>query len=158
MQKVGLVDEQVWSALQKRCEQWLRSRIHNFHDREDLVAECLARAWRRFSESCCCLREIWSWCLVSLRCLLVDRWRRARVAKSLPLPDGQVGPVEVSLEWALSTLRENASACDVPTLDLMLAGMASRDLAVCRGVTLRAVRSSQARLRALASQVGKDCW
>jgi len=63
-----------------------------------------------------------------------------------------------TLEWALSTLREDACACDVPTLDLMLAGMASRDLAVCRGVTLRAVRSSQARLRALASQAGKYCW
>lgn len=158
LQEASLVYEDVWSELRDRLGRWLRLRVRNLHDREDLVAECLARVWRNFSNSCRPLRELWSWCLTTVRSLLVDSWRRAQTVRSAPISNGQAGPVGVSFEWALESLRTQASTCDRQTLDSMLTGVSLIDLAVARGVTLRAVRYSQGRLLALARKVGKECW
>jgi DNA-directed RNA polymerase specialized sigma24 family protein len=153
-----IVLPEVWSQLRERLRLWLRPRLRSAHDIEDIVSECMLRAWQKFRNAVAAL-DLWRWCLVTARSLLVIHWRLSkREQASVIHLDALAGPAcEVSVGWALTSLRHKASRSDWQTLSMMLAGASNAAIAQARRVTSRAVRLSQARLFHLVREVGKEC-
>lgn len=139
-----------WSRHEAELRAWLRSRLGNVHDAEDLLQEIFIKALRH-ERRFCELDNARAWLFEVTRNALADRLRVARTL--VELPDDLVSETHETaaidnlaqcLPRALAELapvdREAITLCD-------LEGMSQADFARRTGLTLPAAKSRVQRAR-----------
>lgn len=160
------VEAPLWERLRSDVLRWLRRRVAQLQDAEDLAAETIARAWNHFRGIAASWGRVRAWAIRVARNLLRNQLRAARKSVVLLSALLEVLPattasqqVRLDLGSLLQKLREVLRRPERDTLACLEAGMLEvSDLAISRGVGLRAARKGLARLRAAARRLlGNDC-
>jgi RNA polymerase sigma-70 factor (ECF subfamily) len=139
-----------WAAHQPELRAWLRHRLGNPAEVDDLLQDLFLKAMRQ-GDRFCTVRNARAWLFEVARNTLADRMRLARV--SVELPDDLAAPADETdtvdaltacLPRVLSELssedREAITLCD-------LQGMAQADYAAAKGLGLSAAKSRLQRAR-----------
>jgi RNA polymerase sigma-70 factor (ECF subfamily) len=139
-----------WAAHERELRAWLRHRLGNPHDAEDLLQDLFLKALRQ-ERKFCELGNARAWLFEVARNALADRLRLKK--EQVELPDDLIheidDPVPVDtlaqcLPRALSELsaddREAITLCD-------LEGMTQEDFARLKGITLPGAKSRVQRAR-----------
>ncbi|MBK8099553.1 MAG: sigma-70 family RNA polymerase sigma factor [Planctomycetes bacterium] len=135
--------------------------LRNGHDAEDLASDTLVAAWVEFPK----LddpQQVTAWSIRALRNRVVSFFRRRRLEPtwSTELVAAWAVPSDpgdgLSAKEMLASLRTTLSAPDAAVLDCLLVGLNDcGDIAGARGVGLRAVERSRARIRAASLPLWK---
>lgn len=149
-----------WRAHEAELRGWVRHRLHDPAQADDLVQDVFLKALRQ-GERFCALNNPRAWLFEVARHLLIDRFRLAHDTVALPddLPTPQeetatVDSLSACLPRVLAELsqqdRDAITQCD-------LQGMAQADFARATGLTLSAAKSrlqrARQRLKARMTQV-----
>jgi len=133
--------------------------MRNLHDAEDVVAETLRRVLVRFPVWPS-WEDVWAWAARVSRNLVVSNWRRGGRMLFEPLGEADlveciIPPQDVSAGILVDSLRRILGRSDVLTLSILEAGeYGNQRIAQLRGLTVRAVEQSRARIRECASRAG----
>ncbi len=150
-----------WSSHEPELRGWLRRRLPNPADADDLMQDLFLKALRQ-GDRFCAVRNARAWLFEVARNGLADKLRVVR--ETVQLPDDLIAPADEThtvdslaacLPRVLSELsaddREVITACD-------LQGMAQAAFASARGLSLSAAKSRLQRARQrLRSQMTLSC-
>ena len=139
-----------WTAHQSELNGWLRRRLGNPAEADDLLQDLFVKALRQ-GERFCSVRNARAWLFEVARNTLADKLRVARDTVQLP-EDLAASPEEVdtvdSLTACLPRVLSELSAEDREAITLCdLQGMAQAEFAIARGLSLSAAKSRVQRAR-----------
>lgn len=147
--------EDLWKRVWSQVLGWLRRRVRNLHDAEDLAAECMRLALLKFGRLLPPWERLRPWAVLAARHRLISFRRKRPAAESLDCFDldsrflGGVWGVSSAAEgcglWGYIVLR--ASEGDRATLLMLVDGASVAEIAAARGLTPRTIRDSRKRLR-----------
>lgn len=139
-----------WRAHEGELRSWLRRRLRNPAEVDDLLQELFLKALRQ-GERFCSLQNARAWLFEVARNTLADHLRVAR--KTVDLPDDLAAPLDESatvdtLTACLPRVLSELSADDREAITLCdLQGMAQADFAKAKGLSLSAAKSRVQRAR-----------
>lgn len=151
----------MWAKLSRDVLLWLRRRVRNHQDAEDLAGETVSRAWRRFRGEPLAWHRLWAWALVTARNLMLNYLRELRRRRFLTLDESASGPSMgwhgvAELEWCdlLRALTWQLTPGEQETLAMLQQGVwSSAAIARARGVTEREVRRQVVMVKARIARI-----
>lgn len=141
-----------WTSHEPELRSWLRHRLGNPEEADDLLQDLFIKALRQ-GERFCSVQNARAWLFEVARNTLADRLRVAR--ETVELPDDLPAPADETdavdtLTACLPRVLSELSAEDNEAITLCdLQGMSQADFAVAKGLNLSAAKSriQRARLR-----------
>ena len=139
-----------WTAHQSELHGWLRRRMGNPAEADDLLQDLFVKALRQ-GERFCSVHNARAWLFEVARNTLADKLRVARDTVQLPedlaAPSDELETVD-SLTACLPRVLSELSAEDREAITLCdLQGMAQTEFAIARGLSLSAAKSRIQRAR-----------
>jgi len=147
-----------WQKLRQILLRWVRRWTRDLELAEEVVSEAITRAWERFRDVVG-WRELRSWTAGTLRHIIADHWRarkRQRIDAAVSLDELPCsGGFRTNLDLAdrIEQLQRRLTGGDRETLALLGAGIQHIErIAIARGLGVRAVQQSRARIANAAAE------